>query len=264
MLVCSRPSTKLSESMACRHSHTRSTSHFLRRWVTPRGEKAAAFFFMRNPPLHTQASFKPWDLGEGHLSGAASYRAPPCARDPKTSESSNDQMKSAERTSIVRGTRATGRLQTTQEKGRQFSAVGRLTPSRRALQAAALSHYLMDVMASLSCPTHQRSPQMLCVRTGSSSGKSSSRYHGNCSSAQALGDRERVLTHPARRRPRPSRPHALIGRAGRGRALRPRPAAGDEPGAPPAEASRPRVSCPLPGALASAVASGRGGHLESW
>lgn len=95
----------------------------------------AAFFFfllMRNP-LPTQASFTPWNLGGGHLTGAASYWARPCARDPKTSESSNDQIKSAERTSNVRGTRATGRLQTTQEKGRQFSAVRRLTPSRRAL-----------------------------------------------------------------------------------------------------------------------------------
>lgn len=192
---------------------------------------------MRNP-LHTQASFTLWNLGGGHLTGAASYWAPPCARDPKTSESSNDQIKSAERTSSVRGTRATGRLQNTQEKGRQFSAVRRLTPSRQALQAAALSHYLMDVMASLSCPTHQRSPQMLCVRTGSSS----SRYHGNCSSARALGDRERVLTHPARQRPPPNRPHVLIGRAGRGRALRPPLEAGDEPRAPPGEAAG-RVSC---------------------
>lgn len=100
----------------------------------PRGVKVAAFFFffMRNP-RHTQASFKPWNLGKGHLSGVASYRAPPCAGEPKTSESRNDQMKSAERTSNVKGTRAMGRLQTTQEKERQFSAVGRLTPSRRAL-----------------------------------------------------------------------------------------------------------------------------------
>lgn len=141
MLVCSWPPTKLSEGMTYRHGHTWSTSHFLRRWVTPGREWQLHFFFfllMRNP-LPTQASFTPWNLGGGHLTGAASYWARPCARDPKTSESSNDQIKSAERTSNVRGTRATGRLQTTQEKGRQFSAVRRLTPSRRALQAAALS-----------------------------------------------------------------------------------------------------------------------------
>ena len=99
----------------------------------PRGGKGSCIFFFMSNPLHTQASFKPWNLGEGHLSGAASYRAPPCAGEPKTSESRNDQIKSAERTSNVRGTRAMGRLQTTQEKERQFSAVGRLTPRRRAL-----------------------------------------------------------------------------------------------------------------------------------
>lgn len=43
----------LSESMTCRHSDTRSTSHFLRPWVTPGGLKVATFC-MRNS-VHTHS-----------------------------------------------------------------------------------------------------------------------------------------------------------------------------------------------------------------
>lgn len=141
--------------------------------------------------------------------------------------------------------------------------VGRLTPSKRAVWAGALSQYLTDVMAAPSCPTQQRSRPMLCVCAGGG-GSSSSRYHSNCFSAQALSDRERVLTHPMRGRPPPSRPLALIGRARRGRALCPGPTAGDEPQARRATKSRPRVWCPLADAQTSKLASGRGGHLEPW
>lgn len=102
-----------------RHGDTRSESHFLRPWVTPGGLKVATFC-MRNS-LHTQTSFNPWNLGEGHLGSAATYKTPPCATDPKTSEESrNGHMKSAGRTSNMRRIGGTRRLQTTQEKGRLF------------------------------------------------------------------------------------------------------------------------------------------------
>ena len=81
------------------------------------GGGKTATFFMRNP-LDSSASFKSWNLGESHLSYAATQRSPPRASAPKTSEEGiNDQMKSAE-SLHMRGTGGTGRLQNTQEKGR--------------------------------------------------------------------------------------------------------------------------------------------------
>lgn len=137
---------------------------------------------------------------------------------PRTSEEGmNDQMKSAE-SLHMRGTGGPGRLQNTQEKGRQFSAAERLMPTQRAVQAAAQTNYLMAVIASPSSPTRQRWRPMLCVRTGGGS-----RYHSHSFWAHSA-TRERVLTHPARGRP-PPRSLTLIGRARKGRALRPVPAA---------------------------------------
>lgn len=76
-----------------------------------------SYIFIRNP-LDSSASFKSWNLGESHLSSAATQRSPPRASAPKTSEEGiNDQMKSAE-SLHMRGTGGTGRLQNTQEKGR--------------------------------------------------------------------------------------------------------------------------------------------------
>ena len=132
-----------------------------------------SYIFMGNP-LDSSASFKSWNLGESHLSYAATQRSPPRASAPKTSaEGINDQMKSAE-SLHMRGTGGTGRLQNTQEKGRQFSAAERLMPTQRAVQAAAQTNYLMAVIASPSSPKRQRSRPMLCVRTGGSS-----RYHSH-------------------------------------------------------------------------------------
>ena len=102
------------------YGHARCTSHFPRPRAIP-GEGKYSYIFTRNP-LRSPASFKPCNLGKGHLSGAATRRAPPCASAPKTSEEGrNDHMKRAERASNTRGTGGTGRLQNTQEKGRQFS-----------------------------------------------------------------------------------------------------------------------------------------------
>lgn len=94
-----------------------------------------SYIFTRNP-LRSPASFKPCNLGKGHLSGAAARRAPPCASAPKTSEEGrNDQMKSAERASNMRGTGGIGRLHNTQDKGRQFSG----SQEANAQQARSLS-----------------------------------------------------------------------------------------------------------------------------
>lgn len=94
--VCSRPPTKFCRKARHAGMDTHGAPQTSSGPRSPLGGEVATFF-MKNP-LHTQASFKPWTLGEDHPSGAATYRAPPHATDPKTSEESrNDQMKSAER-----------------------------------------------------------------------------------------------------------------------------------------------------------------------
>ena len=169
-------------------------------------------FSLRNS-LHTQASFKPWNLGEGHPSCAATYRIPHVPQTQKLLRKAETTKWKVQRESpawarpVARGGSGPPR-----RRGDSSPPAGRLTPSKQAVLAVALSQYLRDVMASPSCPTQQRWRPMLCVRAGSSS---SSRYHSNCFCAQALSDRSASSHTPARAA------HALIGRARRGRTHRP-------------------------------------------
>lgn len=179
---------------------------------------------MRNL-LYTQASFKPCSLGEGHLSGAAAYRVRHVPQTQKTSEESrNDQMKSAGRTSNMRETSNTGRLRTTEDKERQFSGCRKANAQQTSSlgwrpvsvpdgrhgftflpHATALASDALRVRRRREQQREQQQvPQQLLL----------------CSGTQR--PRARPHTPHARAAP-PSRPLTLIGRACRGRALRPGP-----------------------------------------
>lgn len=156
------------------------------------------FWFSLINSLHTQASFKPWNLGEGHPSGAATYRVPHVPQTQKLLRKAETTKWKVHRESpawarpVVRGGSGPPK-----RRGDSSPPVGRLTPSKRAILAVTLSQYLRDVMASPSCPKQQRWRPMLRVRSGSSS-----RYHSNCfsASAQALSDRS-ASSHPGHGQP---------------------------------------------------------------
>lgn len=166
----------------------------------------------------------------------------------------NDQMKSAE-SLHMRGTGGTGRLQNTQEKGRQFSAAERLMHHQRAVQAAARTNYLMAVIASPSSPTRQPSRPMLCVPT---------RWRQQVPQPPLLGSLSSdpgARPHTPRARAAPaSVAHADWPRP-EGRATPPR--AGGRRTCPGRRRPRQAARASRAGMRASGLASGLSGHLES-
>lgn len=149
-------------------------------------------------------------------------------------------------------------------EGDSSPGISKLAPSRGSAGAATLR--LPGGRHDFTLPSRTTAPRagcpMLRVRPGSS------RYHSNSSPALALSDRQRVLTHPARGRPGASWPRALIGR-GQSRADAPPHRAAEAP--PPAVSME--ASCPQLGQArcyagwltnSGGLASGHGGHLESW